>query len=482
MKDWPPRPVIYEINTWHWLSEREEKQLHPLNLGNLPEEAWEDLARRHVDAIWFMGVWERSDLGRELLWNLKEIRLTNPSGIIGSPYCIKNYIVDERLGGNEGLKVARDRLREGGMKLILDFVPNHTAPDHPWTESHPEFYVSGETLDRESTILCGRHLFAKGKDPFFPPWPDVVQLNAFNEGYRQKAAEVLREIAQLCDGVRCDMAMLLLNEVFENTWGEQVGKRPREEFWSQVIGMVKEQYPSFLFLAEVYWGKEGELLKLGFDYCYDKVLYDILREGDVPVLRRHLSRETGFQDHLLRFLENHDEERAAHIFPSGQLKAANVIVSTLPGALLFYHGQWEGRRLRVPIYASVLPIEEPNGELQTFYGWIQSLRRREILQSGKWELLPPFQVWSDNRSGENLIAWMWTYGTERLLVIVNYSPRAAQGRLDLPAFKEGRSGLINLIDLVTGELYPRSVQEITSAGLFVDLPAWGYHLFHFFWP
>lgn len=479
---WPPGPIIYELNTSLWLTEWRRVGGESFHLGNLPAEVWKDFERKDIDAIWFMGVWERSEEGRRLLWQIPEVKEANPGGIQPSPYCIKNYSVAEEFGGGEGLRKARMSLEQKGLRLILDFVPNHTAPDHPWTTTNPEFYIPGDSLNEGSAILCGSRLLAKGRDPFFPPWPDVVQLNAFHDGYREKAIHVLLDMASQCDGVRCDMAMLLLNEVFENTWGNRAGKRPREEFWSRAIENVKEKYPSFLFLAEVYWGKEEELLKLGFDYCYDKVLYDILRQGEVPALRDHLSKKRDFQDHLLRFLENHDEERAAFVFPFEQLKAANVITATLPGALMFYQGQWEGKRRKIPVYASEAPREEPDKEMEAFYRWLSSLKKSEVLRKGRWELLPPFQVWSDNTSGENLMAWLWSYGPGRLLVIVNYSARPAQGRLSLPSLGSGPLDLINLQDLATGEFYIRKAGELISPGLYVDLPAWGYHLFSFSVP
>lgn len=480
MNHWPPRPVIYEVHTRLWLSEWRQRRAHTVQPDYLPEDVGIDFRFKGIDAVWFMGVWELSELASRLLWEVPEIKNAYPNGISASPYSIKDYKVAKELGGQEGWTRIRESLKQHGMRVILDFVPNHTAPDHPWTEKHPEFFVSGNGLAPEQSILCGDRLLAKGRDPFYPPWPDVVQLNAFHEGYREKAVSTLLGIAEMCDGVRCDMAMLLLNDVFENTWGTLVKERPREEFWSYVISRVKEKYPSFCFLAEVYWGRERDLWRLGFDYCYDKKLYDILLRTDIAALRDHLAEPVDYQEHLLRFLENHDEERAAYVFPSQQLKAANVITSTLPGALLFHHGQWEGKRWKVPVYAPALPPEEPVAELEAFYRWLSTLKGSEIFKKGTWACLPPFQVWPDNRSGENLIAWMWSHEKERLLVVVNYSASSAQGRLPLPFEGASNSHPLGLVDLSTGISYPRRKGELASFGLFVDLPPWGYHLFHFY--
>ena len=149
------------------------------------------------------------------------------------------------------------------MGLILDFVPNHVAPDHPWTIAKPEVFISGTTADlaREpaSFVEIGDRVLANGRDPYFPAWPDVVQLNAFAPALRTAVIETLIEIADQCDGVRCDMAMLVMNDVFVRTWGDRVGPAPSTDYWPTVIPAVREAHPSFLFLAEAYWDLEWSL-------------------------------------------------------------------------------------------------------------------------------------------------------------------------------------------------------------------------------
>ena len=147
--------------------------------------------------------------------------------------------MDARLGGPDGLAAARAALAERGLGLILDFVPNHVAPDHPWTRAHPEYFVRGsdEDLERDpaSFVRADGGVLANGRDPYFPAWPDVVQLNAFSPELRAAATETLGAIAAQCDGVRCDMAMLMMNDVFERTWGDRAGPRPADEYWPGVI-------------------------------------------------------------------------------------------------------------------------------------------------------------------------------------------------------------------------------------------------------
>jgi glycosidase len=275
-------PFIYEINTWVWLDELSRRQGWAVGLAGVPDREWDAIAELGFDAVWLMGVWERSPAGVAIALEneglIESFRRALPdfvtADVVGSPYCIRDYRVDGNLGGPTGLATARAALEERGLGLILDFVPNHVAPDHPWTEAHPEYFVrgSGEDLERDpsSFVRVAGGVLANGRDPYFPAWPDVVQLNAFSPDLRTAVAETLGAIAEQCDGVRCDMAMLMLNDVFERTWGERAGPRPVDEYWPNVIAAVESDHPGFVFVAEAYWDLEWELQQQGFEYCYDK--------------------------------------------------------------------------------------------------------------------------------------------------------------------------------------------------------------------
>ena len=242
-----------------------------------------------------------------------------PEDNVGSPYCVRRYVVDQHLGGPEGLALARKELAQRGMRLLLDFVPNHVAPDHPWVTEHPEYFIQGNADDAKNDpasyiVAGGKNRLACGRIPYFPAWPDVLQLNAFQPGLRQAVIETLSSIAAQCDGVRCDMAMLLLNAIFERTWGGRAGRRPATEYWGDVIPAIKKAHPDFIFIAEAYWDLEWELQQQGFDFCYDKRLYDRLEHDNAESVRLHLCADLAYQEKLFRFIENHDEPRAAATF------------------------------------------------------------------------------------------------------------------------------------------------------------------------
>src|SRR5262249_19769450 len=226
---------------------------------------------------------------------------------------------------------------------MLDFVPNHTALDHPWVERHPEYYIRGTEadLERESKNYLrvkraqGDTILAHGRDPYFPGWPDTAQLNYGNPATQEAMILELLRISSLCDGVRCDMAMLVLPDIFEQTWG--VTTPP---FWPVATQRVREVFPEFCFMAEVYWDREWTLQQLGFDYTYDKRLYDRLRGGQARPVREHLYAGLDYQNRLARFLENHDEARAAATFSSEVHQAAATITFLSPGMRFFHQGQF----------------------------------------------------------------------------------------------------------------------------------------------
>ena len=487
MKPWPLHPVIYEINTWVWLRELSQKYQKPVNLATVPSKEWDQIASLGFDAVWFMGIWERSPAGIEISMQnqglSEEFKRVLPDfwveDNVGSPYCVRRYVVDEHLGGPRGLAEARQKLAARGLRLILDFVPNHVAPDHPWVSDHPEYFVQGNADDAgndpASFVEMGGTVFARGRDPYFPAWPDVLQLNAFQPELRQAVIETIAEIAGQCDGIRCDMAMLMLNNIFERTWGARAGVKPVDDYWTTVIPAMKAKWPEFRFIAEAYWELEWELQQQGFDYCYDKKLYDRMEYGDVEIVSMHLLADLAYQAGMLRFIENHDEPRAAGTFPGGKGQAAAVVILTLSGAKLLHEGQFEGRRVRLPVFLGRRPAEPVDHDLVAFYEHLLKAINRDVFRNGEWRLCER-SGWPDNQTYHYILAWCWVKEDERYLIVVNFSDGPAQGRVHVPWDElSGKTWRLN--DVLTGEIYDRSGDEMRDAGLYVDLGPWKYNLF-----
>jgi len=489
MNPWPKHPVIYEINTWVWVQELSREYKGPVTLGKVPQEKWDAIADLKVDAIWFMGVWERSPAGIAVANRnkglLEDFRRAlpdfRPEDNVGSPYCVRQYMVDKHLGGPGGLATARRELAKRGIKLILDFVPNHVAPDHSWVFEYPEYFVQGNGDDAKndpgSFVEVGGKVFACGRDPYFPAWPDVLQLNAFQPGLRQEVIKTLSGIAGQADGVRCDMAMLLMNTIFERTWGKRAGQRPATEYWIDVISAVERAHTDFFFVAEAYWDLEWELQQQGFDFCYDKRLYDRLEHDPGENVRLHLCADPAYQNKLVRFIENHDEPRAATTFTPEKERAAAVTIATIPGARLFHEGQFEGRKIRVPVFLDRRPAEPVDPGLQAFYRTLLKAVSAQIFHEGEWRLCER-GGWPDNQGFLNVVAWVWRKGEEKHLIVINLSGQRSQARIRLPwddlAGKPWR-----LTDIFTGEVFERDGAEMHGPGLYVDVEAWGFHFLKF---
>jgi hypothetical protein len=486
MRTWPKHPVIYEINTWVWLGELSRKYRKSVDLSTVAEQEWDAIAAHGFDAVWFMGIWERSPAGIGISMQnaglIEDFRRALPDFAaednVGSPYCVRRYTVDEHLGGPQGLAAARGMLRERGLRLILDFVPNHVAPDHPWVSDHPEFFVQGNADDARndpaSFVEAGGKVFACGRDPYFPAWPDVLQLNAFQPGLREAVIGTVAEIAGQCDGIRCDMAMLMLNNIFERTWEARAGVKPVNDYWTTVIPAIKAKWPEFRFIAEAYWDLEWELQQQGFDYCYDKKLYDRMEDGDAESVRLHLLADSSYQERMVRFIENHDEPRAAATFSPEEARAAAIAILTLTGAKLLHEGQFEGMKVRLPVFLGRRPAEPVDHDLAAFYGRLLKAINHDVFRNGEWRLCEK-SGWPDNQSCQNILTWRWVKDEDRYLIVINFSDITSQAQVQVP-WDELRGRTWRLIDALSGETFDRSGDEMRDSGLYVDLGPWKCHL------
>jgi hypothetical protein len=271
------------------------------------------------------------------------------------------------------------------------------------------------------------------------------------------------------------MAMLMLNNIFERTWGARAGTRPANDYWTTVIPAIKASWPEFRFIAEAYWDLEWELQQQGFDHCYDKKLYDRMEHGDAESVRQHLLADPAYQERMVRFIENHDEPRAAATFPDAKARAAAIAILTLTGARLLHEGQFEGRKVRLPVFLGRRPAEPVDPELVAFYGRLLKATRRDVFRNGAWRLCER-SGWPDNQSCRNILAWCWAQDEERYLVVINFRQESAQARVQVP-WEELRGKTWRLQDVLSAESYDRSGDEMRDAGLYVELQPWQCYLF-----
>lgn len=482
-------PQLYEISTLPWLLRLGKKLGRPIGIAEVPASEWERLRQLGFDLIYLMGIWKRSAAGRTLSrsqtslfsrydeclpgWTLDDVP--------GSPFSIQAYEPDPRIGSWHDLKALHKQLHALGMRLILDVIPNHTGPDHHWIREHPEYYIRGTLAQFRASpqnfflaenATGGGEVIAYGRDPYFAPWTDTAQLNYFNPALRAAMIEQVHRISEICDGARCDMAMLMLNDTFHQTWESLLGavKVPREEFWQEATRAL----PDFIWIAEAYSDSEWALQQLGFKFTYDKRLYDRLRDGFVRDVYLHLKADWDFQVRSVRFLENHDEARAATVFGKSRLPAVAVLAATVPGMHFFNDGQFEGFRTQLVVQLARAQEEAADPEVQQDYERILRIANAPEFHGSGWKLLEVQSA--DDRTSVDLIAYMWKSEAGIKLVVVNLGNGTATGRLyfsdDLLAGKA-----LRFDDLLNGGSYDRQIPDLKRWGLFIKLDGFGAHIF-----
>jgi hypothetical protein len=479
----PLYPSLYQINTRVWLTELSRRLGRRATLDDIPDAELDRLAEMGFDWVWFLSVWQTGlaaqkvsrthpEWRREFCETLDDVC---DDDIPGSGFAITGYTVHECLGGDDALGRLRARLTARGLRLMLDFVPNHMGPDHPWIEDHPEYFIAGTELDLARAPRNyswykrnrGDILLAYGRDPYFAGWPDTLQLNYGNPATQEAMIGELVKIAGQCDGVRCDMAMLVLPDVFERTWGIKA-----QPFWPQATQRVREQSPDFCFMAEVYWDLEWTLQQQGFDYTYDKRLYDRLRDGHARPAREHLYAGLDYQTKMARFLENHDEPRAAATFSPEVHQAAAVITFLSPGLRFFHQGQFEGRKKRISPHLGRAPEESVNERSEQFYEQLRAVLRRSVVRDGQWHLLECIPAWEGNWTADCFAAFAWRGPQDDwLLAAVNYAPNQSQCYVRLP-FADLACSQWRLQDQLSTAVYERDGDDLNARGLYLDMAPW----------
>jgi glycosidase len=455
-------------------------------LKDIPEEEFQDWKKKGFEWVWFMGVWQLGDMG--LQHDLTDSGLINSyntvlpgwtnDDVIGSPYCIVQYTLNTVLGTEaDDLAYLRNKLHSYGMKLMLDFVPNHSACDAPEITSKKNFYVrcpEGQTIDPSRYMSNG---IAYGCGIWCDPWTDVAQYNYADSEFRNHQIEVLKKIASVSDGCRCDMAHLIINDEFWNYWQSQLTaygyEKPATEFWADAIKAVKAVYPDFKFMAESYGDVLDKLHSYGFDWTYDKDPLDKIYYHDVSGYQNYIrSHDITFFSKTAHFTENHDEPRTMEKFwgwaPAAECAAATLL--TLPGLRFFNQDQWRGYKNKIDVHLRRATPENDNAEILAFYDKLFSVLDMDALKKGTFTQL--------TCSGSDTIpAWRYVLGTQHILIVANFNENQSGGNIvldDAPG-----SGDITVKELISGTDYTRNAETLRSTGLTVVLSQYQVQIFQY---
>jgi hypothetical protein len=487
-------PLLFEVNTRQWLAELSRSHGRDIDLFGVPEPDLDVLEQRGFTHLWLMGVWPTGPRSRAEALRHPELRTAYDEAlpgwldedVLGSPYAVGALHVSPLIGGDAGLEHLRGRLEERGIKIILDFIPNHLGLDHAWVLSRPDLFVSHHAEFPDAFPLKlpdGTRYLAHGKDPYFPGWTDTVQLDYRKHETREAMRRLLRSVADKCDGVRCDMAMLVLADVFQNTWAHVPVdvNVAAGDFWQEAIAEVKRDVPDFMFLAEAYWDLEGRLCDLGFDYAYDKKLYDLLVHDEAWQVQPHILGLGDDNRRRAHFLENHDEPRAASRLDLEAHRAAALLVLGLPGMRFLHDGQLEGLRRFARVQLARRALEPEDDEVKDIYAPLLPALADSAVGKGEARILAPRRAWEENATAQcfTIVEWQEPGRDDRFdLVVVNLASHRAQCRAPLSA-RGLAGGTWHLVDRLGSERWIRDGDDMAHSGLFLDVAPRAAQLFSF---
>lgn len=381
--EWSKNAVIYELNT---------RQFTPEGTFAAAAEHLDRLEAMGIDIIWLMPI---HPIGEE-----------KRKGELGSPYSVADYRgVNPELGTMEDFRAFLAAAQDRGMRVILDWVANHSAWDHPWVTEHPEWYTRN---------AAGDIVHPPGTD-----WTDVADLNFDNREMRRAMTDAMRFWVEDVgvDGFRADVAHGVPTD-----------------FWVRAIGELREIKPLFM-LAEA---ETPSLHLAGFDMTYGWEFHHLMNDvaaGRRPAaaLGRHyaqLERQYRDQDIIMNFTSNHDENSwNGHVFERlGEgAQAFAVLTFTLPGMPLVYSGQEAALDRRLAFFERD-PIEWGDYAFEDFYTRLSALKERNpALWHGRagGELLV-----LEHGGTEEVFAFLREREEAQVLVVANLSGESQELRLE----------------------------------------------------
>ncbi|HEV2215830.1 MAG TPA: alpha-amylase family glycosyl hydrolase [Terracidiphilus sp.] len=488
---WMPNTVLIAKSTYVWLAQLSRQYGHRIaRLDEIPDEELETLARRGLNTLWLIGVWERSRASRTIKL------LCGNSDAVASAYSLYDYRIAEDLGGEAAYINLRDRAYHRGVRLASDMVPNHMGIDSPWVVEHPEWFIgrnespypaysfNGPDLssDGRVEIKIDDHYFEQtdaavvfrrrdkhtgetryiyhGNDGTSFPWNDTAQLDYLNPAVREQVIQTILHVARLFPVIRFDAAMTLAKRHFHRLWfpgpgssgaipsRAEYGMSQAEfnrhmpfEFWREVVDRVAAEVPGTLLLAEAFWLMEGYFVRtLGMHRVYNSAFMNMLRDEDNAKYRSVIKNTLEFDPDIMKryvnFMSNPDERTAIDQFGKGdKCFGVAVLMATLPGLPMFGHGQIEGFTEKYG-----MEYQRPRYEENPDH-WLVERHDREIApllkrrwlfaESGNFLLYDFYE--HTGSVDENIFAYSNRNGTEAALVVYNNRYGSSRGTIDFSA-------------------------------------------------
>ncbi len=481
---WMARTVLVAKSTYVWLDQLSRIHGRAITrLDQIPDEELATLARRGFNALWLIGLWERSRASERIK------RLCGNPEAVASAYSLHDYAIAADLGGAAAYDNLRDRARAHGIRLASDMVPNHMGIDSRWVIEHPERFLSlpaspfpayrfdGPDLsddgrveikiedhyyDRSDAAVVFRRLdrwtgdtrfIYHGNDGTSFPWNDTAQLDFTRADVREAVIQTILRVARDFPIIRFDAAMTLAKRHFQRLWfpepgtGGAIPSRAERglsrgefdalmpvEFWREVVDRVATEAPGTLLLAEAFWLMEGYFVRtLGMHRVYNSAFMIMLRDEDNAQYRLVVKNTVEFDPEILKryvnFMNNPDERTAVDQFGKGdKYFGICTLMATMPGLPMFGHGQVEGFTERYGMeYRRAYYDEASDRELVARHERqiAPLLHRRELFAQSRDFRLYDF-VTDDGWVNEDVFAYSNRDGGERALVV--YHNRYAQTR------------------------------------------------------
>ena len=389
-------------------------------LVDIPDSFWQNLYQKGINMVYLLGVWTICSASTNLSQKIYEP--TKTQKIVGSCFAIDDYIIDTNIGTDKDILALKTMLNSLGIQLILDFIPNHFGLSTSLLDTNLEVFLqnSNPNLDQQfyfkHTVNNNSKQFLYGKDPNFGSWCDTVQIDYSNPKTHVFMTQKFEYLASLCDGVRCDMAMLIESEIFQKTWSELLKKSipTYQSFWQTTTVKIKKLYPNFVFIAEVYWNMEEQMLKNGFDFVYNKEFLDSLVHQNFDQLQDNLQKF----GKPVYFLENHDEQRSTATIDSDILSLCVVLLCFLGGIQFFYDQQWQGQTTHNPIQILDSQISVINKSTETLYFELLVYTQNSIFKFG--------QLSFETSQSHDLVTIIWEYKNLKTYVFINFGTEYKQ--------------------------------------------------------
>lgn len=533
-KNWMPNVVMMAKSTLVWLDQLSKKYNKDISrLDQIPDEELDELKDRGFNALWLIGLWERSPASKKIKV------LCGNSDAEASAYSLKGYEISSRLGGWQALENLKTRSWERGIRLASDMVPNHTGIDSDWMMNHSDYFVqqsyppfpsytfNGPNLseDPKVDIRIEDHYYNRtdaavtfrridnttgqvsyifhGNDGTAMPWNDTAQLDFLNPTTREAVIQQILAVARNFHIIRFDAAMTLAKRHIQRLWypkpgtgGDVAGRIPYEmsdeefnrripnEFWREVVDRISQELPDTLLIAEAFWMMESFFVRtLGMHRVYNSAFMHMIKNQDNEKYRDMIKATIAFDPEILKryvnFMNNPDEDTAiAQFGDSDKYFGACTLLATMPGLPMFGHGQIEGFREKYGMeYQRAYWDEKPNERLIEEHKRriFPLLKMRTLFSESKY-----FQIFdvkkNDGSIAESVFAYTNGNDQQMALVLYNNQYEHVEGTITESSPKLVRNGDSRNLETVSIAKSLRLSRGVRRYAIYKDFNEGLYHL------